>query len=410
MINIKVKRKRPNELFETWLEEWRKKAKLEKSYLEKPFSKALSSLKKYPLPLESGRDCRVLQNFGAKLCTMLDKKLEQYAIELKKINEKRLSSNMCFNRPLSAINEPNTKKTQPRKKKTTKTISSTSKATNSENIDVQPITMRTFDVILLVDNNETSTSIALEKNSSSTVIPYEVRHLKVGDFAWIARCTMTQKELVLPYIVERKRIDDLAASIKDKRFHEQKFRLKLSGIKNIIYMIEGGKVRSSMPMNVLHQAAINSLIHDGFTVKFTRNCIDSADYLSTFTLMLHEIFQNKELIQCSKEDLKPLSLSHDKIYLMSFEEFNQSSSKIKIHRVRDLFIKQLLQLKGVSLEAVMAIAELYPTPTLLRKSLIDAGSDGEKLLANVCYGPLRRKLGPTLAKTIFQLYTQDNLD
>lgn len=51
---------------------------------------------------------------------------------------------------------------------------------------------------------------------------FEVRHLKIGDFTWIAKCKYNKKELVLPYIVERKRLDDLSASIKDGRFHEQK--------------------------------------------------------------------------------------------------------------------------------------------------------------------------------------------
>lgn len=51
---------------------------------------------------------------------------------------------------------------------------------------------------------------------------FEIRRLKVGDFAWIARCRKTDDELVIPYIIERKRMDDLSASIVDGRFHEQK--------------------------------------------------------------------------------------------------------------------------------------------------------------------------------------------
>lgn len=53
-------------------------------------------------------------------------------------------------------------------------------------------------------------------------ILFEVRRLKIGDFAWIAKCKRTNNELVIPYIIERKRMDDLCASIKDGRFHEQK--------------------------------------------------------------------------------------------------------------------------------------------------------------------------------------------
>lgn len=59
---------------------------------------------------------------------------------------------------------------------------------------------------------------------------FEVRHLKLGDFMWIARCRNTRKEVVLPHIVERKRIDDLAQSIKDNRYHEQKVKKNLDRI------------------------------------------------------------------------------------------------------------------------------------------------------------------------------------
>lgn len=50
---------------------------------------------------------------------------------------------------------------------------------------------------------------------------FETRQLSVGDFVWIAR-DQSGKELLLPYIIERKRMDDLGSSIKDGRFHEQK--------------------------------------------------------------------------------------------------------------------------------------------------------------------------------------------
>lgn len=59
-------------------------------------------------------------------------------------------------------------------------------------------------------------------------ILFEVRSLKVGDFAWIARCKLTNKELVLPYIVERKTLEDLSSSIKDGRYHEQKVKINFS--------------------------------------------------------------------------------------------------------------------------------------------------------------------------------------
>jgi crossover junction endonuclease MUS81 len=61
-----------------------------------------------------------------------------------------------------------------------------------------------------------------ELSSKGTL--FELRHLKVGDFTWVCRDRVTGQELVLPYIVERKRMDDLASSIRDGRFHEQKVK------------------------------------------------------------------------------------------------------------------------------------------------------------------------------------------
>ena len=59
-------------------------------------------------------------------------------------------------------------------------------------------------------------------------VPFETRHLNVGDFGWIAKEIVAfnpnvlrqraPRELVLPYIVERKRMDDLKSSIIDGRY------------------------------------------------------------------------------------------------------------------------------------------------------------------------------------------------
>ncbi|VDP61067.1 unnamed protein product [Schistosoma curassoni] len=46
------------------------------------YRKALSSLKKYPLFLQSGKECKILEGFGAKLCDFLDEKLNNYAEDL----------------------------------------------------------------------------------------------------------------------------------------------------------------------------------------------------------------------------------------------------------------------------------------------------------------------------------------
>lgn len=111
---------------------------------------------------------------------------------------------------------------------------------------------------------------------------------------WICKDTSgTGHELVLPYIVERKRMDDLASSIKDGRFHEQKFRLTDSGLPNIVYLVEsrGSNMHLGLPIQNLLQAVTNTQIHSRFIVKFTDSHAASMFYLSVMTNLLIKMFK-----------------------------------------------------------------------------------------------------------------------
>jgi crossover junction endonuclease MUS81 len=60
-------------------------------------------------------------------------------------------------------------------------------------------------------------------------VKYDIGKLNVGDFAWIVRSKSSagqpDTDLVLDYVVERKRMDDLCQSIIDGRYKEQKVNL-----------------------------------------------------------------------------------------------------------------------------------------------------------------------------------------
>lgn len=58
-------------------------------------------------------------------------------------------------------------------------------------------------------------------------------NLAIGDFAWM------YDNHILNYIVERKKADDLASSILDGRYKEQKYRLQNCGAKYVFYLYEG---------------------------------------------------------------------------------------------------------------------------------------------------------------------------
>lgn len=108
---------------------------------------------------------------------------------------------------------------------------------------------------------------------------------------FLGKHRLLKTELVLPYIVERKRLDDFASSIKDGRYHEQKFRLKKSGIQNITYLIENFNKHIGLPITTLHQAAANTAIQDGFTVKFTENLMHTVKYLEQFSRLLYSYYK-----------------------------------------------------------------------------------------------------------------------
>jgi len=71
------------------------------------------------------------------------------------------------------------------------------------------------------------------------------------------------------------------------------FRLKQSGIENIMYIVENTDKNSrfSIPLTSLLQASVNCLIQDGFTVKYTKNHKNSMLYLSCITKNLIKIYK-----------------------------------------------------------------------------------------------------------------------
>ncbi|XP_023947788.2 crossover junction endonuclease MUS81 [Bicyclus anynana] len=274
-------------------------------------------------------------------------------------------------------------------------------------IEMEP---NSFDIILLIDKNETS---GVTKKNDPTVTLFnkydslkcEYRSLKVGDFTWVARSKSNKdQELVLPYVVERKRMDDFGSSIKDGRFHEQKFRLRRCGLNNVIYLVEnhGSNKHVGMPVQSLMQALANTSVQDGFKVHVTESLAHSVGFLVVMTSRLIYEYKNKSLKGHNGEPKEDI--------LMRFDYFNKSSVKNKALCVTDTFIKLLLQLKGVSVEKALTITNEYKTPrSLIEKYGSCDQKEGEMLLANLKFGELNRSVGPGVSKSIYQLFTFRNV-
>ncbi|XP_052251235.1 crossover junction endonuclease MUS81-like isoform X3 [Dreissena polymorpha] len=284
-----------------------------------------------------------------------------------------------------------------------------------------------FDIVLCIDNAEFYGS---SKGSSKTLFPdlikngveCDLRKLHVGDILWVAREKTrlapgvlgrpAGRELVLNYIIERKRMDDLVSSCIDGRYKEQKFRLKACGLHHPMYLIEeyGSMQHFSLPEATIKQTIANTQVIDGFKVKRTRDSKESVAFLTMFTRYLQSCFRDKTLYSCSIDDLKETKLvtKVDDLEqrLPVFDEFNKGSVKTKALTVREMFGKQLIQLHGMSADKARAVINLYPTPSHLYKAYEKCATEKEKenLLSTLKCGKALRNLGSQQSRQIYQLY------
>ncbi|RUS73595.1 hypothetical protein EGW08_018638, partial [Elysia chlorotica] len=297
-------------------------------------------------------------------------------------------------------------------------------ATCTPDFTLQP---GTFDIILCLDNREFYGS----KSSCKTLLPdlmksgvqCDLRLLHVGDLLWIARERLGPqidrvqgRELVLNYIIERKRMDDLVSSLTDGRMKEQKFRLKHCGLSETIILIEeyGSVQNFSLSEKTIKQSIVNSQMIDGFKVKRCANARDAVTYLAIMTRFLQQNFCNKTLHAVPVEQMKLLkgqqNIHHTQQYLAPFTAFNEAAVKHKDLKVAELFAKQLIQVPGVSAERAKAITSVYPTLSVLLDAYKKCSNtkDSEKLLATIKYGRNERNLGIAVSRMLHMLYTQQD--
>ena len=210
---------------------------------------------------------------------------------------------------------------------------------------------------------------------------------------WVAKCKDRRflsnygeagDEVMLDWIIERKRLDDLVGSIKDGRFHEQKFRLRRSGIPNVIYLIEEFAIAHDAmgPNGTRAQEAVASAIAstqvvNGYFVKRTKNLDDTIRYLARMTFLLRSKYsgwrQRVALVPSTRltshesylstlADLRSSSAANDTTFGVTSATFATLSSKSDTLTLRDVFLKMLMCTRGISGEKALEIQRRWPTP------------------------------------------------
>ncbi|XP_045749213.1 crossover junction endonuclease MUS81 isoform X5 [Mirounga angustirostris] len=508
---VRLGRKRPlpvcpNPLFVRWLTEWRDEAASRGRRTQFVFQKALRSLRRYPLPLRSGKEAKILQHFGDRLCRMLDQRLQQHEASggdhapsspsgeksparegpLARVQDSskpnpsghsfltkeellqrcapkapkvapgstrpwpalrsllhrnlvlrthrparysltpeglELAQKLAESEGLSSLNVDIGPEEPPGEEPEVPGAASAELGASEGSVQQPPLALGPgeYRVLLCVDVGEAKgaghrSELLLELQRLH--VTHTVRKLHVGDFVWVAQETRPRdparpKELVLDHIVERKRLDDLCSSIIDGRFREQKFRLKRCGLGHRVYLVEehGSADHLSLPESTLLQAVTNTQVIDGFFVKRTADIKESAAYLALLTQGLQRLYQGRTLRSRPWEpsgdpDSRPGSSPNPLCSLLTFNDFNTGAIKNKAQSVREVFARQLMQVRGVSGEKAAAIVDQYGTPASLLAAYDACASPKEQdmLLSTIKCGPLQRNLGPALSRTFSQLY------
>lgn len=303
-----------------------------------------------------------------------------------------------------------------------------------------------FTVQLVLDTREVRTSKDRDYISNELIkkgVEPEVRALELGDTMWVAkfkdpnflaRYGEEGDEIMLDWIVERKRLDDLVGSIKDGRFHEQKFRLRRSGIKNVIYLIEEFNVThdSSSASAVKYQEMVASAITstqvvNGYFVKKTRNLDDTIRYLARMTSLLKKMYEAptsspghaaptplnlipSRQLSSSQSYLTVLdtlrSRNPSATYGVTFSSFSAITSKSDVLALRDVFLKMLMCTRGVTGDKALEIQRRWQTPRALVEAFESLDSNDRESMVSEQMKTLvgRKKVAKALSKRIAEVW------
>nr|XP_043617761.1 crossover junction endonuclease MUS81 [Erigeron canadensis] len=228
----------------------------------------------------------------------------------------------------------------------------------------------TYEVVLILDDREKFTKASKSRKLLEHVqlhfkIPIEVRRLPVGDGIWIARHKHLGSEYVLDFIVERKNVDDLRSSIRDNRYREQKVRILRSGLKRLIYLVEGDP-NACESAESIKTACMTTEILEGFDVQRTSGL---GDTLRKYGHLTQSIIQYYTSLGNEAE-------RQDFSICPPFDQFIERCQELDKMTVSDVLATQLMQVPQVTEDVAIAVLDLYPTVLSLASAY--SRLDGDK--------------------------------
>jgi len=222
---------------------------------------------------------------------------------------------------------------------------------------------------IIIDNRENGLIKLLEKNNNK----FEKKNLEIGDIQYV------EKDKLI-YIIERKTVNDLGASIKDGRYKEQKMRLLANNNDNIYYIIEGNiDDCNTLNRKALLGSIINMIFRDNIKI------INSNDINDTYNIIVQ--------IQTKYNDGKFKQVENNKDNYISSIKTNKKENMNK----ELCNIIQVATIPGVSKNISKTIIEKYGNISNL---IEEFKKNDDLMLSEINLG--KRKLGKSLSKKIYE--------
>ena len=252
------------------------------------------------------------------------------------------------------------------------------------------ISRKAHEMKIVIDNREKRIIEYFEQKQNE----FAIQALDIGDIQCV--CEETNTPLL---IIERKSLKDLAASIKDGRYKEQKLRL-MSSSTPFIYLIEGTFTDTrkhariqNMSVKTLMSALTNMIIRDKIRILRTTSLHHTLCWLD---LIFEKARTKPELFTQGEKEI-----TEDHIVRSIIRPKKKQNMNAKM-----CAIAQLAQIPGVSHTTAQGIVDLYGSlhGLFIVYSSKETDEDKRNLLCNKTYTNRKghiKMFGPNLSNQVY---------
>jgi crossover junction endonuclease MUS81 len=243
-------------------------------------------------------------------------------------------------------------------------------------------------------------------NEMELVIDNREREL-LGHFPDCVSCNLELGDIVIRrgddvlVVFERKTWSDLAASIKDGRYHNQKrFLMAAHDVSKIYYIIEGaGDFNESSTVNVvvngidkstLLSCVYNTMIRDNIKVFRTVSLADTVELIKGIWKRMSE---NPDKFVGGTSVVPP----------------SEQIVKAPVSTPEEYFIRALCQVPGISMKTAQAIAKKYRTMPYFVAMLNGSGAEKLKVLKEITTvsNNTRKRISDKVARALLEFIVGD---